>query len=197
LRTPELLEIGSRRLLEALPEIINLSTEAATPSAQAAPTAPAATAPPKVFLSYRRSDTETMAQTLYYCLRNEIKGIELFRDGNSLQPGEVFADVIHKNIANCDALIMLIGKKWLKAKSKDGSLRLSDPTDWVRLEVAEALRQGKKVLPCLIDGARMPARDDLPEELRGLTERHATPIATASFQRDIEPLVGALVRGGR
>lgn len=193
----EFCKIGADRLAKALPEIARAATEsplpAPPPSAAPAPAA-AESELPRVFLSYRRSDTETMAQTLYYCLAGELKGIEIFRDNNSLEPGEVFAEVIRKNIAACDVLIMLIGKKWLKVKDKEGRLRLNDAADFVRLEIAEALSQRKKVFPCLIDGARMPSRDDLPADLHGLTERHATALSTTSFHRDVEPLVSALRR---
>ena len=145
-----------------------------------------------MFLSYRRSDCEAAAQTMYYCLIGKVDGIQLFRDSDTLQPGMVFSDVIDQCIANCDAVVMLIGKKWLTAKGESGQLRLNEDGDWVRLEIASALRQRKRVLPCLIDGARMPSAAQLPDDLKEVAKCHATPVSMAHFDRDVGPLIKVL-----
>lgn len=152
--------------------------------------------PARVFLSYRRSDAEAMALILFYCLLSQIEGIQLFRDSDTLQPGMVYADMIDQTIANCDVVLVLIGKKWLGARHADGRLRLDDADDLVRLEVAAGLQQGKKVFPCLIDGVRMPAVGQLPPDLQALARIHATPLTLSSFARDVMPLVDALQRVG-
>ena len=52
--------------------------------------------------------------------------------------------------------------------------RIADTQDFVRLEVETALRRRDvRVIPLLVDGARMPHSEDLPEELRTLTRRNA------------------------
>jgi hypothetical protein len=147
---------------------------------------------PKVFLSYRRSDTETMAEVLFWCLMAKVDGIRLFRDKDTLQPGMVFADVIDGNIAKCDVVIVLIGKDWLTAKGKDGSLRLHAEGDWVRMEIASALRQKKRVFPCLIDGAGMPSAEELPADLQGMAALNATSISLGDVGRDVEKLLKVL-----
>ena len=54
-----------------------------------------------------------------------------------------------------------------------GARRLDDPGDFVRIEVAAALRAGVRVIPVLVDGAQMPRSHGLPEDLKPLARRHA------------------------
>jgi hypothetical protein len=178
-------------LMRISPDKLQAWLKAASGAASGAAADPSAR-PPRVFLSYRRSDAEAMAQTLFWCLLNQVDGIALFRDSDTLQPGMAYADIIDQTIANCDVVLVLIGKKWLNAKHADGRLRLADADDLVRLEVASALRQGKKVFPCLLNGARMPKAEQLSPDLQPVTRLHATPISQASFDRDVKPLVDAL-----
>lgn len=180
---PGLMRISPDKLLALLK---------AGPGAASGAVANPSARPPRAFLSYRRSDAEAMAQMLFYCLLNQVDGIALFRDSDTLQPGMVYADMIDQTIANCDVVLVLIGKKWLNAKHADGRLRLADADDLVRLEVASALRQSKKVFPCLLNGARMPKAEQLSPDLQAVTRLHATPLSQASFDRDVKPLVDAL-----
>jgi hypothetical protein len=202
-----LLALADERLVhvwrETLPDLGRISPAKLRALLQAGPAAAGAGAgagsaprPARVFLSYRRSDAEAMALILFYCLLSQIEGIQLFRDSDTLQPGMVYADMIDQTIANCDVVLVLIGKKWLGARHADGRLRLDDADDLVRLEVAAGLRQGKKVFPCLIEGARMPAAGQLPPDLQAMARIHATPLTLSSFARDVMPLVDALQRVG-
>lgn len=192
---PELLRLNTDKLAGFLKEMtIRPGAGSATAAKVKGDGQPGA---PKVFLSYRRSDSEAFAQMLYYCLTREVDGIQLFRDNDTLQPGMVYSEVIEQNIANCDALVLLIGKKWLKAKDKDGRLRLHDDDDWVRLEIAAALRHDKRIIPCLIDGARMPANEELPQDLQAMTRRHAMELSQKGFERDVRPLVETLQSWGQ
>jgi hypothetical protein len=65
-------------------------------------------------------------------------------------------------------------------------------TDFVRLEVETGLSRGVRVIPLLIDDARMPAPEDLPQSLAPLTRKHALELTPAHFNRDAEELVKVL-----
>lgn len=182
---PELFGIRAESLAAVLPEISSQSSERALLARVGVKEA-------KVFLSYRRNDTETMAEILFWCLMAKVEGIRLFRDTDTLHTGMPFAEVIDDSIADCDAMLVLIGKQWLTAKDKQGRVRLSEPTDWVRLEVASALRQRKRIFPCLIDGAEMPVAEDLPADLQRLAGLNATSISQNDVSRDVMPLISAL-----
>src|SRR4051812_43256889 len=94
---------------------------------------------PKIFLSYRRTDAPGHAGRLYDRLVARFGTGNVFKDLDSLEPGADFVDVIEATVARCDALIAVIGKDWLEAAP--GARRIEDPLDWVRIEIAGALRR--------------------------------------------------------
>ena len=144
---------------------------------------------PRVFLNYRREDSEGIAGRIFDRLRDRFGPENVFRDLDTIAPGAEFASVIGEEIAKCDALIAIIGNDWLEAKNPEGKRRLDSPRDFVRTEIAEALSRKKLVIPTLVEGARMPRAKDLPAEIALLTERNAIEISAARFGHDMERLV--------
>ena len=90
-------------------------------------------------------------------------------------PGEDFVQMLESQVAQCDAMLTVIGNNWLDATDEHGSRRLDDPHDFVRIEIESALKQGKRVIPVLVHQARMPHPDELPEAIRPLA--NAMPFA--------------------
>ena len=154
---------------------------------------------PGIFISYRREDTADAAGRLYDLLRARFGHRRVFMDVDTIKPGEVFAESIGRMVGSCDALVAMIGPSWLTHKDAEGLRRLDDEKDFVRLELAAALKRNVRVIPCLIGDAGMPRREDLPNELAGLVDRHALELTHASFRRDTEQLVESLeeIVGGR
>ena len=113
-------------------------------------------------------------------------------DVDDIPPGADFAAHIGAKVGSCDALVAVIGKNWLTARNDVGQLRLSDPGDYVGLEIALALQRGVLVIPVLVGGATMPKPAELRGDLRALAERNALTLNDAEFQRDAEALVHAL-----
>lgn len=77
-----------------------------------------------------------------------------------------------------------------------GQRRLENPHDWVRIEIREALRLQKKIIPVLVGDAAMPAAGELPEELASLAGRHAIEITESRFDYDSEQLIRAIDPSG-
>ena len=75
---------------------------------------------------------------------------------------------MRKTVAQCHVLLALIGPEWLEVKNDEGLLRLEDPNDFVRQEIAQALALNKKVVPVLFDDTPPPAAKALPEPLKAL-----------------------------
>ncbi len=90
-------------------------------------------------------------------------------------------------------LLAVIGPNWLSAGagSPDGR-RLDNPRDFVRLEIASALKRGILVAPILLDGVAMPREDQLPADLKPLARRNAVEIRRASFDADTERMIRGL-----
>jgi TIR domain len=148
-----------------------------------------------VFISYRRDDTAPYAGRLRDRLTAVFGKDQIFRDVDRVAPGERFPVVIEGAVGSCDAFIALIGNKWLTAEGDNRGRRLDDPRDYVRQEVAAALRREEVlVIPVLVEGAEMPGPDDLPEELAPLAERNALVMSDIRWDDDMNHLVDALQR---
>jgi hypothetical protein len=91
-------------------------------------------------------------------------------------------------------LLALIGPQWLMVKDGQGKPRLEDPGDYVRLEIATALRRGIRVIPILIQGASMPGAAALPEDLKPLAMRNAVELSSSRFHTDVDRLIDAIER---
>lgn len=144
-----------------------------------------------VFISYRREDSAGFTRAVYDRLCDEFTEEQLFMDVDAIAPGVDFVDAIDAAIAQCDALVAIIGKQWLSIEGANGP-RLSDPDDYVRVEISTALRRGIRVIPLLVNDAGMPTADQLPDNLKSLARRNAMQISTTRFAADVEFLVATL-----
>jgi hypothetical protein len=129
--------------------------------------------PTRVFISYRRDDTGETAAHLRYSLGKSIGAEKIFRDLETIQPGQNFETAIQEAIRGTSVCLVLIGLQWLTLKDDKGRRRLDAPEDYVRVEVETALRLGVEVIPVLVDGAKMPPKKDLPESIAELALRNA------------------------
>jgi hypothetical protein len=96
-------------------------------------------------------------------------------DIDSIPFGLDFREHIQDSLDRCDILVAIVGPRWA-TPDESGRLRLTDETDWVRIEIEAALAKKIPVIPVLIDGAALPAPADLPEGLRNLAFRQAAPV---------------------
>src|SRR5262249_43909258 len=74
----------------------------------------------------------------------------------------------------------------------NGIRRLDDPEDFVRMEIAAALKRKIRVIPVLVDHASMPSPSDLPEALKPLARRNAISFTHGSFDVDCQFLAAAI-----
>ena len=142
-----------------------------------------------VFISYRRADASWPARWLADQLARQFGEGVVFQDVDSIRPGDDFAAAIEAAVGACSVLLAVIGPQWLAAEG-DAGRRLDDPQDWVRLEIEAAIRRRVRVIPVLVDGARMPSASELPPSLQGLARRQAVALSPASL--DTRRLVSVL-----
>jgi TIR domain len=138
----------------------------------------------RVFISYRRQETALPARELYDVLVAELGADRVFKDVDDIQPGDDFVERIQSAVGSCQVLLTLIGPQWLTITDAKGARRLDDPQDFVRLEVETALnRDDVRVIPILVDNARMPTAQELPEGLAALSRRQAVEINRSALTR--------------
>jgi TIR domain len=148
----------------------------------------------RIFISYRREETAYPAGWLFDRLAYRYGGNQVFKDVDSIQLGDDFVEVITRAVGSCDVLLALIGEEWLTITDDHGHRRLDNPEDFVRLEIEAALARNVRVIPILVDGARMPRADELPASLARLVRRQALELSPARFDFDTGRLLKVLDR---
>jgi small GTP-binding protein len=145
-----------------------------------------------IFISYRRDETAAHAGRIRDRLSSHFGPARVFFDRNTIGPGSDFVSQIEDSVASAEAMVVVIGGQWLTCQDADGKRRLDDPEDFVRREIVAALKRGIPLYPVLVSGARLPARDDLPEALQGIRRHSAVEVTERSFQHDLDCLIEAL-----
>jgi hypothetical protein len=156
--------------------------------------APPAAGPEVVFIGYRRADTADAAGRVYDRLHARLGAGRVFKDVDSIPVGVDFSRHIHDVIQGCGVFLALIGPRWLEADQASGVRRIDDPADFVRLEIEAALATSTvRVVPVLINGAVLPAEDQLPVSLRPLRGLNCAVVRQdPDFHHDMDKLLRAL-----
>jgi hypothetical protein len=146
----------------------------------------------RVFLSYRRSDAAAYAGRLSDALIQRLGPKSVFQDVSSVTPGRDFRVEIDRALSASDAAVVVIGPGWVSAETPQGTRRLLETDDYVRLEVSRALSRDIRVIPVLVGGAQLPAGAALPADLQELTRRQAVELHDETWHRDVDGLVRSL-----
>jgi uncharacterized membrane protein YhaH (DUF805 family) len=148
----------------------------------------------RIFISYRRGDSQGATGRLFDRLLQHFDHTEVFMDVDDIEPGVDFVKALDEQVANCTAFIAVIGPDWLTARDHADQRRLDDPNDYVRLEIESALKRDIRVIPVLVDGARMPRTEELPDSLRSLARRQAMELTHQRFASGVDELAAGIKR---
>ena len=141
----------------------------------------------KIFISYRREDSAASALGIDQYLEHAFGRKNVFIDVD-MGAGAKFPSVLEQRLAECKVMLVLIGPEWLNARDDQGKRRLENPEDWVRLEIAHALKREITVIPVRVSGERMPNRMMLPEDIRGCLTIKAASVTTTGFRNEMAGL---------
>src|SRR5215467_15040765 len=75
----------------------------------------------RVFISYRRDPTEPAAAYLRHSLGRSLGEEKIFRDIDTLQPGQNFEGAIQNAIRDTTVCLVLIGPTWLTLRGSHGT----------------------------------------------------------------------------
>ena len=147
---------------------------------------------PTIAISYRRSDSSAISGRIYDRLAGHYGEQSVFMDIDNIPFGIDFRTHIQETLQRTDILIAVIGTKWLGGNA-DGSSRMLEKSDPVRVEIETALERKTPILPVLVDGAKMPDNSELPIEFGNFAYLNATEVASGrDFRNHMERLVGAI-----
>jgi hypothetical protein len=145
-----------------------------------------------IFINYRREDTGPYARLMQVRLGQCFPNASVFMDLNSIEAGVDFAEAIESAVRSCSVLIVLIGRHWLAIADEEGRRRLDNPDDYVRFEIHAALERGVRVIPILVDGARAPQQQQLPDALHRLARLNTLEMSYGRFAEDEARLMAVI-----
>ncbi len=142
----------------------------------------------KLFISYRREDSAANALGIGQYLEHEFGRKNIFIDVD-MHAGAKFPTVLEQRLAECKVMLVLIGPEWLNARDDSGNRRLDNHEDWVRLEITQALTRDITVIPVCVNGATLPKKAELPDDIKSLLDHQAVSITTTGFRHEMSGLV--------
>lgn len=147
-----------------------------------------------IFIGYRRDDSAREAGHIYDAFASRVGPSHVFKDVDNIPLGEDFSEHLRGILPRCRVALIVIGPHWVEARDEEGHRRLHDPFDWVRIEVELALAAGDlRVVPVLVNGARMPRAEEVPPSLYPLLRRNAAIIRPGTeCDEDIDRLFRSL-----
>ncbi len=143
----------------------------------------------KIFISYRVKDTQAATGRLVDALKQHFDEDQIFLDIDKIEPGLDFTEVISKYLDSSDVMLAIIGPDWMGYNSEKGTYRINELNDWVRTEIATALKRNIRVVPVLLDGANMPDDAILPDDLKPILRRQSYEISNKRWKYDSEELI--------
>jgi hypothetical protein len=149
----------------------------------------------QVFISYRRSDTQSASRQLAEALRHRFGPGDVFFDTRDIAAGTEWRRDTVQRVQGSDVVLAVIGPHWAAAAADRARRSVLDRADedLVRLELETAFAHGAIVIPVLVDEAEMPAREALPRPFRPLADVQAQTLHHTSWDRDVDALAKALV----
>lgn len=115
-----------------------------------------------VFISYRRQNGASEARLIRAELRSD--NIKAFLDVDDLGAGH-FDEALLNRIADIRSFIVVLSPNCLD--------RCGDERDWLRLEIAQALKTSRNVIPVMLPGFEFPEPQSLPVDIRALSSHQA------------------------
>ena len=149
---------------------------------------------PKLFICYRRDDSQDAAGRLHDALSNAYGKERVFMDIDNVPLGVDFVEHVSDQVAECAVVIVMIGRQWLTVTDRRGRRRLDLPDDLVRTEIAAALQRRVPVIPVIVQNAEMPSADELPENIQPLARRNGIDLSGASWRSGVDRLIKELDR---
>ena len=144
-------------------------------------------------MSYRRKDSGRWIDKLQERLELRFGEDLVFRDLDDLRVGGDFLLQIREGIKSADAVLIVIGPRWIERGHDGSGARLHRQGDVLRREIEWALSNKKAaVIPVLVGGASMPDAKALPPSIRRLRAQQARSLGDASWDADCSALFEGL-----
>lgn len=144
----------------------------------------------KIFICYRREDSEETAARIYDRLTEAYGREAVFKDVDTIPLPVKFAEFISDWLQDASLVLVLIGPDWLTVKDSRGVARLSDPEDFVRLEIVTALSLPIPLIPVAVRRSTLPNAAALPDGIGDLAKWNGVSVRPdPDFHGDVDRLL--------
>ena len=144
---------------------------------------------PKIFISYRRADSKYVTDNIYEHMVKHFGRGNVFLDVGSIPFGIDFRKYLHDQIEIHDVVLVIIGPDWVRIMKE----RADQTNDFVRIEIENALKLKKLVIPVLVKDAEIPDFPGLPESIQELQWRNIAEVQRQPrFEEDCNRLVSSI-----
>jgi hypothetical protein len=149
-----------------------------------------------IFVNYRSKDQPLGAAAIHDHLARKFGQERVFRDCVSMKAGERYPDELRAALLSADVLLAVVGPDWVTIA--EGGERLIDrESDWVRYEIAAALRNGITILPVLLKDTPASAGrisvDDVPADLREFAFLQSFEFSQRRFGAALDELTARVI----
>jgi hypothetical protein len=139
----------------------------------------------KIFISYRREDSEKQTDKIYQTLCSVFGNDNIFIDKEMTPLGQYFPEYLNNIMDSVNTILIVIGPKWDSVKDTQGRFRLESSNDYVRIEINRALflnKHGIPVIPILLPGVsmrnlRVPVQIDVLKNLQAYELKSISALA--------------------
>ena len=132
-----------------------------------------------IFISYRRDGGYAAARLLYERFKNV--NLVTFLDLEELRSGQ-FNYKLYDAIEESANFVLVLSPNSLERCMNDG--------DWLRLEIAHAIKSKKNIVPIMLEHFEWP--ECLPDEIAALPTYNGIKISSEYFDASMKKLVGML-----
>ncbi|MGH8497881.1 MAG: TIR domain-containing protein [Methylococcales bacterium] len=129
------------------------------------------------FISYRREQGSEVARIVQTEMAR--RGISCFLDVKNLK-AEHFDNRLLTEIERAPNFILVLAPTSLD--------RCNNPDDWLRREIAHALRNHKHIIPLMLNNFQFPPSNRLPEDIRGVERYNGVSYSHEYFEATFDKL---------
>jgi len=138
-----------------------------------------------VFISYRRQSDSQTARLIRSELRHQ--GLRVFLDVDDLTPG-IFDRALLDRIANSPNFLIILSARSLEHCGEEG--------DWMRQEIAQAVRTKRNIVPITMPDFQFPEPASLPPEIRVLSNHQSVTYSHEFFDAMVSKIIRYLKTTG-
>jgi hypothetical protein len=147
----------------------------------------------KIFISYRRSDTEHIAGRMFDTLNNLYGPDNIFFDTATIPSAVEFYTKIQAAISESAVVLAVIGNDWVRYPPRFLGLFRSKKEDYVLRELQIAIGLMVPIIPILVGNTEMPKESSLPTAIRPIAKLNAIKVRAArDFHSDMQTVINTI-----